>query len=313
MSLTKRKLGRTAFEVSPLGLGTVEIGLPYGIGKTDVPDEAIAERVLKTAIDSGINFIDTGFSYGLAEERIGKFGISKIPGVVVATKCAKILEEGGDPRGDELEKLIREQIEESLRRLKVETIQLIQLHGGSKEQIERGELIDVMQKLKDEGKVQHVGISVRGTESPLAAIASDFFDTIQVAHSILDQRMAAEVLPKALNNNVAIINRSVFLKGSLTPAREKLPEQLSVLKGNADKAAIIAEKLGVSLPCLALRFVISNPAITVALVGASKPERIQDAVEAYEMGPLTEEVLEELRSLAVQDVTQIDPAKWPKV
>ncbi|HLD25533.1 MAG TPA: aldo/keto reductase [Candidatus Andersenbacteria bacterium] len=307
-----KPLGNTGLTVSALGLGTVEIGLPYGIGVDTLPSDKEAERILKTAVDLGITYFDTARGYGVAEERLGKFGISRTDGVVVGTKCAQFLEKGEDPRGAELEKKIRIEVEESLRLLKVDSLQLLQLHGGTKEQIERGELIDIVRHLIEEGKVQHVGIATRGADAPLAAIDSGFFETIQTAYSILDQRMAQSVLPQAQAKNVGIINRSVLLKGALTPAVWQLPPQLDPLKEHSAQAAAMAKQLHLDLPTLAVRFAASNPAVSTILLGTIKPQHLRAAQAALAAGPLPEDVLGELYKLAINDENQVDPAKWPK-
>ncbi|MDO8512092.1 MAG: aldo/keto reductase [bacterium] len=314
MTLLKKKLGSSELEVTVLGLGTVELGLEYGIGKKEVPSEQTAITILKTAIDAGINYIDTARGYGLSEERIGKSGIGKIPDIVIGTKCGMPLEKGIDPHGDELKQLIVGDVEESLRKLQTDSLQLLQLHYATAEQIERGEIADILRELINSGKVQHVGISTRGEEAPLVAIKTNFFETLQLAHSVVDQRMVANVMTEAMKNDVGIINRSVLLKGSLTPTRrEQLPEQLSVLKENSRQAEKIATELGMDLPTLAMRFVISNPAVSTALMGTTKPERIAGMVAAVSAGPLPDDVLVKLRELAIEDPMQVDPAKWPKV
>lgn len=305
-------LGQTNINVSSIGLGTVEIGLPYGIGVKNLPTDAEAERILKSAVEMGITYIDTARGYGVAEERIGKFGISYLPGVIVGTKCAQFLEQGEDPRGQKLEQRIRREVEESLRRLRVDSLALLQLHGGSKEQIERGELTDIVRRLIKEGKVQHAGIATRGTSAPAAAIKSDFFATIQTAYSILDQRMSSSILPQTEANNIGIINRSVLLKGALTPAAEQLPPELAPLKKNVARAAQIAAGLGLDLPTLALRFVLSNKAVSVALIGTVTPSHLESALAAAKAGPLPEDVLSELYKLSIDDPAQVDPAHWPK-
>lgn len=312
MSILSSSLGATGLAVSNIGLGTVEIGLPYGIDVKDLPSDHEAERILKSAVEMGITYIDTARGYGVAEERIGKSGIGNIPGVIIGTKCAQFLEKGEDPRGIELEKRIREEIETSLRQLKLDVLPLVQLHGGSAEQIKRGELIEIMQKLKDEGKVRHVGIATRGIEAPLAAITSGFFETIQTAYSILDQRMAARVLPEAREKNIGIINRSVLLKGALTAAAEKLPENLTPLKENSAAAAAIAKSMEIDLPTLAIRFAASNPAISTILLGTIKPHHLASAIAAVASGPLPPEILVNLHNLALEDPAQVDPAQWPK-
>lgn len=304
-------LGKTDLSVSRIGLGTVEIGLPYGIGEVALASEKEAERVLKTAVDLGITYFDTARGYGVAEERIGKFGIPAMSGIVVGTKCAQFLEKGEDPRGQELEKRIREEVEESLKALRVESLQLLQLHGGSKEQIERGELVDIVRRLIEEGKVQYAGIATRGEKAPLAAIDSGFFATVQTAFSILDQRMGPLVLPRANEKGVGIINRSVLLKGALTAAVQKLPAELDLLKERSAKAAAIAKEIGADLPTLAYRYVLSKQAVSCALVGTIEPQHLRVALAAAEEGTLPEEIIERLDELGIDDPNFVDPANWP--
>jgi len=311
MDIPVCQLGTTNLSVSRIGLGTVEIGLPYGIGVSTLPTDKEADRILKTAVDLGITYIDTARGYGVAEERIGRSKIGRLPQVVIGTKCAQFLEKGADPRGHELETMIRREIEESLRCLQQDSIQLLQLHGGSAEQIERGELIDILRRLIEEGKVQHVGIATRGEESPLAAIKSGFFSTIQTAYSILDQRMAVSVLPHARSNNIGIINRSVLLKGALTPAVWQLPPALDPLKENSAQAAVIAEKISTDLPSLAIRFAASNPTISTILIGTVETQHLRSALSAIKQGQLSPAILRQLAELAITDPALIDPALWP--
>lgn len=310
MTMLSRTLGRTGLKVSPVGLGTVEIGNVYGLGPRTLPSEEEVIRLLQQAVELGVTFIDTARSYGVAEERIRKSGIGKNPNVIISTKCCLAFEKNDDIAPDDMRRMMREEVEESLRVLKIERIPLLQLHGGSERMIKSGIIQETMEKLKREGKVGFVGISTRGEEAPLAAIESGFFDTLQVAHSILDQRMTARVFPEAQKHSVGIINRSVLLKGALTPASQYLVEGLGPLKKASDKAAKIAQELGMDLPSLAVRFVLSNPAVNTAIIGSSKLKNIESTVTAAEAGPLPEEVLVQLRQLAIDDPMQMDPSKW---
>lgn len=307
-----KQLGKTGITISSIGLGTVEIGIPYGL-ENRLPLDAEAENVLKKAVEVGVTYFDTARGYGVAEERIGKAGIAKLPGITVGTKCAQFLEKGEDPHGQELEQRIRADIETSLRMLQVDSLPLVMYHGGSVEQIKRGELIEIAQKLTNEGKVQNWGIATRGAEAPLAAIESGFFKAIETAYSILDQRMNEQVLPLAHEKGIGIINRSVLLKGALTPAHPRLPQELAQLKENAAKAQATAEQLGIDLPSLAIRFVLSNEAISTALIGTMKPEHLEHAIRAAETGPLPTEIIAELKTLAITEPKQVDPSLWPKL
>ncbi|MDO8495055.1 MAG: aldo/keto reductase [bacterium] len=306
-----RHLGRTEYKISRIGLGTAEIGFAYGIGSRSLPTEEEAENILNTAVDLGITYFDTANFYQLAEERIGRSGIAKIKGVLVGTKCGQFLEQGELLEPLEIQKRIEEQVEDSLRKLQLDSLPLLYLHGGSRGQIESGLLIDILQNLKDKGKIRYTGISTRGEEAPLAAVRTGFFDVIQVAYSILDQRMAKEVLAEAHRNNIGVINRSVLLKGSLTPLVHQLPPSLEKLKEHSAIAEKIAKKHRMSLPQLAICFVASENRIASSLIGTNKVGHLKAAVNAASPGPLWEEILSQLRLLAIDDPRQVDPAHWP--
>ncbi|MEK9184567.1 MAG: aldo/keto reductase [Patescibacteria group bacterium] len=306
-------LGKTGLKVSRLGFGTAEIGFEYGIGNRPLPTENEAIDLLKKAVDFGITFFDTANYYGLSEERIGKSSILKNPNVIIETKCAQFLEKGEYFPRAELEQKIRIQVEDSLKKMKIDALPILMIHGPNKEQIEKGELIEILKKFKKEGLIRFTGVSTRGEEAPLSAISSDFFDIIQDAYSILDQRMSPRVLTEANKNNIGVINRSVLLKGTLTPLREKLPKGLELLKSNADKANKIAVSLGVDLPTLAIRFALSNKNISTSLIGTNKIENLKKAVNAVESGPLPKEIIIKLEKLAIDNPKQVDPAQWPKL
>jgi 1-deoxyxylulose-5-phosphate synthase len=304
------ELGRTGLQVSSLGLGAAEIGFVYGIGSRTMPSEPEAIALLHRAVELGITFIDTGHVYGVSEERIGKSGIARRAGIVVATKIGVALDRGDIVSDNEIVTIYRNELESSLLRLNVDSIPLVQAHGGSAAQIRSGAIADAMERFRREGKLQHFGISTRGEEAPLAAIADGRFATIQVAYSILDQRLTQHVLPEAQRAGVGVINRSVLLKGALTPGREHLPPTCAALKANADHAAALASELGISLPALALRFAVSNPAIGTALVGTNRLENLEQAAAAVEAGPLPADVLARLHELAISDPLQVDPKHW---
>lgn len=303
-------LGKTGLSVSRLGLGTAEIGFAYGLGTPSLPSEEEAIKLLKTAVELGVTFFDTANYYGLAEERIGKSGILKDPRVVVCTKCAKFLEDGGILTPAQMEKNILMQVEGSLRTLKIESLSLLLLHGPSAEQIEEGVLEEIIGKLKSDGKVRFSGASTRGEEPPLALMKHDWANAIQVAYSIGDQRMAPRIFPKAVEHGVGVINRSVYLKGVFAGKESHLPLSLTQLRHAVTRAEEIASDGGMTLPELALRFTLSEPAIAVSLIGTSSINHLKAACAAIEKGPLPEDVIGSLKSLAIDDTDEVDPARW---
>ncbi len=305
-----RTLGRTGLTVSALGLGTTEIGYVYGIGNRTLPSEKEAIDLLHRAVDLGIKFIDTGHFYGEAEDRIGASGIAKREGVIVSTKCGHVLDRGEQISEEELARQFRDEVNQSLRKLQLECIPLVQVHGGSAEQIESGLISTIMSTLQAEGKLQYFGISTRGEDAPLAAIANGKFDTLQLAASILDQRMIWKVFGEAKKHGIGVINRSVLLKGALTPARSHLAPSLAQLKSHADVAEQIAQQMDIPLPALAIRFALSQPAVSSVLVGSNKIRNLEAAAAAVDQGPLPEDVLQDLYKLAIDDPLQVDPKNW---
>ena len=130
-----RELGRTGLKVSAIGFGTAEIGFAYGMGPRGLPTDAEANFILKFAVDLGINYFDTARAYDLAEERIGRSGIARIDGVVVGTKCAQFLEKGLKLSYPEMKRQIIEEVETSLINLRLDTLPLLYLHGGTRHDI----------------------------------------------------------------------------------------------------------------------------------------------------------------------------------
>ena len=124
--------------------------------------------------------------------------------------------------------------------------------------------------------------------------------------------MVPRVFAEAAKYNIGIINRSVLLKGVLTPASVHLAPGLAPLKKNSDAAVAIAEELGTDLPSLAVRFALSNAAVGTVLVGTSAVRHIEAAAAAALQGPLPEAVLVKLRALAIFDPLQVDPINWKK-
>jgi aryl-alcohol dehydrogenase-like predicted oxidoreductase len=304
-------LGKTGFQISRLGLGTAEIGFAYGLGSPTLPNEDQALALLNEARERGVTFFDTANYYGLAEERIGRSGILKDPNVIVCTKCAQFLEKGEYFDAADLEAKIRAQVEGSLRALNLETLPILLLHGPSALQMKEGILTSLMQTLKSEGKIRSWGASTRGVESPLAAIEAGA-DILELAFSIADRRMEP-VFAAAESADVGVINRSVYLKGVFAGRANLLTEDLEPLAKTVSAAEAIAQELGIPLIELALRYTLSESAIATSLVGTADISHLQAAVTSLEKGPLPADVVSTLRSLAISDPEQVDPARWPKV
>lgn len=308
--MEQRKLGWTGLRVSALGLGTVELGVQYGLGVKAPPPRAEAIALLNHGMEKGITYIDTARSYGVAEEIVGESGVGAKPGVVIGTKCGEFYEKGEDPRGEALTTRLAAEVDASLRALRRDTLDLLQVHGPSASIIQRGELVAALKALHQQGKIRYFGVATRGEDAPLAAVRSEQFHTIQVAVSILDQRMRDRVLPEAFAEGLGVIARSVFLKGVLTPRREFLSRSLELLGERADTLEQFASHSHLTLTELATRFVLSVPEVTTLLIGTTNREHIDKAVGFVERGVLPAPIMAELSAFRVDDDRLVDPKHW---
>ena len=311
-----RTLGRTRLSVSEVSLGTVELGMEYGLkddGESSVPAETVARNLLNRAIDSGVNFIDTAAQYGNSEEIIGQALKDRRSEYVLATKCMHRLDEGLDYA--ESRRSISESIDQSLSRLQTGHIDLLQVHGRDSIELEQrmirdGEVMDELEKARKAGKVRYLGYSSYSEEAALAAIEDGRWDTLQIACNILDRRYLKRVIPEARKCGVGIIVRSALLKGALTEKIRFMPERLKPLSEHIDRLVEIQSATTYSLPELALRFVLSIPDVSTIIVGADRIKYLEEAVSTSDGLGLSEELRMKLDGMALDDPYLLNPGNW---
>lgn len=207
-----RKLGKTNFEISEIALGTWQVGGKWGSPFND----KTADELLNTAIDKGINFIDTADVYenGLSEKAVGRLLRSRSERIYVATKCGRHINphvnEGYQP------KVLQKYVEDSLQRLGLETLDLIQLHCPPTEVFYRPEIFELFDKLKQEGKIQNLGVSVEKVEEGLKAMELENVTSIQIIFNLFRQRPSELLFEQAKKKDVGIIARVPLASGLLT-------------------------------------------------------------------------------------------------
>lgn len=209
-----RKLGKTNIEVSEISLGTWQVG-----GKWGEPfDWTSADKILNEAVDGGVNFIDTADVYGNevgeSETAVGKFIKSRSEKIYVASKCGRQL----NPHNNEAYKpaALRKFVEDSLTRMGLETLDLIQLHCPPTEVFYRPEIFELFDRLKDEGKIQNLGISVEKIEEALKGIEFENVTTVQIIFNMFRQRPAELFFEQARKRDVGVIVRVPLASGLLT-------------------------------------------------------------------------------------------------
>jgi aryl-alcohol dehydrogenase-like predicted oxidoreductase len=302
-----RTLGRTGLRVSDVGFGAMTIGGEV-FGATD-DNESL--KALHHALDVGMNFIDTADAYGRghSEELIAQVLKTRRNEVVLATKGGNqyMVRQGlrnFDPD------YISGALERSLQRLQVDTIDLYQLHNPSAEVMRRGEIFELMDRCKREGKIRYYGVSLETVADGLVALQTGKPDTLQVVYNILHQDPEAELLPLAQQHGVAIIARVPLERGVLSGrftnsndfarddfrARMFSEKTLPQLNSALEKLRFVVKGDVLNLAQAALRFVLSHPAVSSVIPGIRTPVQV-DANAAASGKCLPAEDLARLREL----------------
>jgi aryl-alcohol dehydrogenase-like predicted oxidoreductase len=309
-----RKLGRTNFEVSEMGYGAWGIGGHQWLGAED--RESLA--ALRRAIELGLNFIDTALAYGdgHSEELVGQVVRDAGRRIYVATKVPPKNYLWPAQPGIGIEQVfpydhILGSTEESLKNLRLETIDLQQLHVWNPEWIASDEWRRALEELKRSGKVRAVGISINDyqPDSALEIIRTGLIDSVQVIYNIFDQSPARNLFPLALERNIGVIARVPLDEGGLSG---KIDEKTvfppgdfreEYFRGDRKKQVrehveSIARDLGStpgSLPEIALRFCLSHPAVSTVIPGMRSLKNAEANSAVPDQGPLPPEELAILR------------------
>lgn len=302
-----RTLGKTGFNISEISLGTWQVGGKWG----DPFNDQTAEAILHAAIDAGINFIDTAdvYSAGLSEEAVGRVVRSRSEKLYVATKCGRQI----TPHLNEgyTEKALRGYVEDSLRRTGLETLDLIQLHCPPTEVYYRPEIFGLFERLKEEGKIQHLGVSVEKVEEALKGMQYDNVTTVQIIFNVFRQRPSELFFAEARARNVGVIVRVPLASGLLTGkfdadstfgeedhrhfnrdgAGFDKGETFSGVDYDLGLAAMRRMKAlfpgETNLAPRALQWILRFPEVSCIIPGASKVEHLVSNISAPEMPALT--------------------------
>jgi aryl-alcohol dehydrogenase-like predicted oxidoreductase len=305
-----RKLGRTGFQVSDVGYGAWGIGGKQWLGGAD--DESLA--ALHRAIELGVNLIDTALAYGdgHSEQLVGEVVRRAQQKIYVATKVPPKNRvwpaSAKTPISDVFPyDYIIACAEESLRNLKLETIDLLQLHVWNDAWVERGEWRRALEDLKTSGKVQSVGISAteHDPDSALAVMRTGEIDAVQVIYNIFDRSPEANMFPLAEELNIGILARVPLdegaLSGTMTAGTTFPPGDFRefYFKGNRKQQVVehvdaLRKDLGanVSLPDTALRFCLSHRAVSSVIPGMRTRRHVEANTAQSDLGALDAATLE---------------------
>jgi len=309
-----RTLGKANIEISEIGYGAWGIGGKMWRGGKD--DESLA--ALRRAIELGLNFIDTALAYGdgHSEQLVGDVVRSTPRTIYVATKVPPKNWLWPARPGIGIDHVfpydhIISSTESSLRNLKLEAVDLQQLHVWNPEWLGSDEWRRAFEDLKSSGKAKAVGISINDhdPDSALEIVKTGLIDSVQVIYNIFDQSPAASLFPLCREHNVGVLARVPLDEGGLTGAIT--PETTFPMmdwrnqyfagdrkRQVAERAAALqADLAGVdgSLPEIALRFCISDPAVTAVIPGMRRIRNVESNCSVSDSGPLNQETLDILK------------------
>ena len=297
-----RILGKTNFNISELSLGTWQVG-----GKWGSPfDEANAEQIIHTAIDNGVNFIDTADVYDnrLSEKTVGKVVKSRSERIYVATKCGRFI----NPHTNEnyTTKALREYVEASLKNTGLETLDLIQLHCPPSEVYDRPDIFGLFERLKEEGKILNLGVSVEKVDEAMKAIEYNNVTTVQIIFNMFRHKPADVFFDEAQKRNVGIIARvplaSGLLTGKYSEATTFGENDHRTFNRNGEafdkgetfsgidyiKGLMAVARLKSIFPTvqnlapIALRWILNFKAVSTVIPGASRVEQVQSNLSTYD-------------------------------
>ncbi|MGH7774820.1 MAG: aldo/keto reductase [Candidatus Binatia bacterium] len=290
-----RILGRTGLKVSAIGLGTMVHAGHFG-----PMEDAESLSAIDAALELGVNFIDTSDAYGAgySETLLGKALKGRRNKVILATKGGNIMVGPNRGKTDFSSVYIDRVMDESLKRLQTDYVDLYQLHNPNVEAIERGEVWELLERRKKEGKIRHYGVSINKMEEGVAAVRGGRSDTIQVEYNMLVQQPAQELFPLAQKANVGVIARAPLrrslLTGKLTVDDQKRFQGEDVRARNfpgdlfakeLEKVELLRflERSGRSLAQSAITFCLAHPAVSVVIPGARNAQQMRENAAAGEL------------------------------
>jgi aryl-alcohol dehydrogenase-like predicted oxidoreductase len=307
-----RRFGRTGWKVSEIGFGM------WGMGGWSGSDDAQSREALQVSVDLGCNFFDTAWAYGSghSEALLGDL-VRANPGkkLYTATKIPPKNSQWPSRRTFTLEDCfppdhIEEYVHKSLQNAGLDSFDLIQFHTWEDSWLEDDRWFKKMDELRSQGLVHAIGISINRWEpwNGVKAVRSGLIDSVQVIYNIFDQNPEDELFPACRENDVAVIARVPFDEGTLTGTLTLesrwpqgdwrntyfVPENLKASVERAERLKPLIPE-GMSMPEMALRFILNNPTVSTIIPGMRKVRNVRQNIACSDAGPLPEGLHSALR------------------
>jgi aryl-alcohol dehydrogenase-like predicted oxidoreductase len=301
MTIMTRTLGRTQADVTILGYGAMELrGQPRG---PEIDDDT-ADRLLNAVLDGGINLIDTSPDYGRSEELIGTYLSHRRDEFFLASKCGCPIETPADAPPpyphDYSKQNVRAAVERSLRRLRTDRLDLVQVHmSPSVATLDENGTIEELNDLRAEGKVRFIGMSGILPNLP-GHIAMNVFDAFQIPYSAV-QRDHENLITEAVDKGAGTLIRGGAARGAASEEKNwsngPLTQEPGLGQRNWETSGVedLINEAGIGRQEFILRFTLSHPGLSTTIVGTANPEHLASNIAVAEQGPLPADLYEEAK------------------
>ena len=303
MAITTRTLGRTGADVTILSYGAMELrGQPRG---PEIADED-AGRLLNRVLDGGINLIDTSPDYGRSEELIGTYLSGRRDEFFLASKCGCPLNPPPDAQPpyqhDYRPANVRADVEQSLRRLRTDRLDLVQVHmSPSRATLAENHTVETLQELQAEGKIRFIGMSGILPNLP-DHLAMGVFDVFQIPYSAV-QRDHEELITEAADKGAGTFIRGGAARGAASEDKNwqvgPLSQQAGLGQRNWETSGIasLVREAGLTSMEFVLRFTLSHPGLSTTIVGTANPAHLAANIAVAEQGPLPADLYDQAKKL----------------
>jgi aryl-alcohol dehydrogenase-like predicted oxidoreductase len=304
------------YKLSRFTLGTAQLGISYGeeIDNIGKPSYKEAHSILKFALDNGINVFDTAPDYGDSEEIIGKFLSSyPKPDIYVSTKL-ECHHYGQDiwKNKEIFSKRIREDFNLSCTKLSLDKIPIYLVHDASLAFRNNGVVLEILNKIKNEGRIGYLGVSLQTGEELKKCIEDERVEVVQIPFNILNRRFAESgLIDMARKRGIVVFSRNTYLKGLLCTEPERIPKCLNEAVAPVNELNKIAKENNLSIKELCMKYVLSLSGIDSIVIGVKTVEQIKENIKILESEPLEKEIIEAIDKIKVSSEYILNPWDWP--
>ena len=301
---------KNGYRISKLTLGTVQLGIPYGINNTQgMPDYEKSAKILTTATENGVISFDTAKGYGKSEEVLGKYFSASDAEKTIITKV-----EFDNESIYEVKESLFKKVRDSINVLRIDKIPCLLLHSESYIETYGKTLTDALCELKNEGLVTDVGISFSSKDKLLEYTNPDVFTAVQIPMNMLDSTEISNGSIKTLSDSgVSVYVRSVYLQGLFFKDTKTLPPKLQCAKDSLDKLHNLALDNNISMQQMALSFIKDTKEITSLVMGCDTKEQLLESISLFDAPSLSDDLKGKILDIALSTPEiVIRPWEWNK-